>query len=179
MWLHQNVIMSWKKQLLPTPCLTQDYTSNFLFSSSPLSFLSSADALITSATYGASILSRACLFERHTEVCCSVCASAFFFLPDHLFLFCPISIIITNNESWVKFERIKPEEVKTCSNGADVADGSVLHILNCDDCHCQRGETKKLFHNSHQTVCVCLLFLSPSSLLLSLSFKRTDRQYGH
>lgn len=39
-----------------------------------------------------------------------------------------VFIIITNNDSWVKFERIKPEEGKTCSNGADVADGTVLHI---------------------------------------------------
>lgn len=51
----------------------------------------------------------------------------FFFLTNCLFPF-SVFIIITNNEGWVKRERIEPEEVKTCSNGADVADGTVLHF---------------------------------------------------
>lgn len=96
-------------------------------------FLSSADVLIMSATYGASVLSRTCLFERHAESRCQrlslgVHANAFLFFQNWSLFPVSVFIIITNNERWVQSERIKQEEVKTCSSGADVADGTALHL---------------------------------------------------
>lgn len=102
----------------------------------------------------------------HGNAVLKTVVSLFFFL---IFFF----ITMNYNEKCVKCERMSPKRWTLVATEQMWQMASNV-LLNCNYCHCQRGETKKLFHNTHFKlflgVCVCV----PFSLLLSHTHTHLD-----